>query len=59
MYKENPYFEQTKQNYIEIEKLYKKGKLKHTSSKYKFLAPSVKRQSDFNFLTFFKNYLTI
>ncbi len=46
MYKENPYFEQTKQNYIEIEKLYKRGKLKHTSSKYKFLAPSVKRQSE-------------
>lgn len=46
MYKENPYFEQTKQNYIKVEKLYKRGKLKHTSSKYKFLAPAVKRQSE-------------
>ena len=46
MNKENPYFEQTKQNYIEVEKLYKLGKAKHTSSKYRFLAPAVKRQSE-------------
>lgn len=46
MKKENPYFEETKQNYIKIEKLYKLGKIKHTSTKYKFLAPAVKRQSE-------------
>lgn len=46
MNKENPYFEQTKQNYIEVEKLYKLGKAKHTSSKYRFLALAVKRQSE-------------
>lgn len=44
--KENPYFEQSKQNYIEVEKLYKRGKLKHTSTKYRFFAPAVKRQSE-------------
>lgn len=44
--KENPYFEDTKQNYIKVEKLFKLGKIKHTSTKYRFLAPAVKRQSE-------------
>ncbi|HEL1973528.1 TPA: type II toxin-antitoxin system PemK/MazF family toxin [Streptococcus suis] len=44
--KENPYFENAKQNYIKVEKLYKLGKAKHTSTKYRFLAPAVKRQSE-------------
>ncbi len=43
---ENPYFEDTKQNYIKVEKLFKLGKIKHTSTKYRFLAPAVKRQSE-------------
>lgn len=46
MMKENPYFEETKQNYIKVEKMYKLGKVKHTSTKFCFLAPAVKRQSE-------------
>lgn len=39
-------FEEAKQNFIEVNNLFKNQKLKHTSSKYRFLAPAVKRQSE-------------